>query len=330
MTITSCARRAGFFAGTLALLLIAGNASAEGFGAPDAAAVAQMADVLAIEEASNHNLLVIGRLDAFDASENRASILGQEFELIASRGGDAILAKARVGDAVAMFGEVIAGRYVADIALVLEGQYVPGVSKVYLRGRVNRLNWRTGSISIGSADLNVAAFAFEPTAAGIGAGAETAAIGTQPLIGGSVLVERIRRIGPSKNASVGTGGPSANASVGTGGPTANASVGTGGPSANASVGTGGPTSNASVGTGGPTANASVGTGGPSANASVGTGGPTSNASVGTGGPTANASVGTGGPSANASVGTGGPTSNASVGTGGPTANASVGTGGPNS
>jgi hypothetical protein len=266
--------------------------------------MSRISDVSAIERAANGRLLAIGRLDQISRAESRVSVLGQNFELVVGAANSRFVDQAEIGAPVALFGELIDGNYVVEAAIVLEGQYVQGASKVYLRGQLGSMNRRTGAGAIGGLRLDASSLMFDSAGASLKKGSTAAVVGTQPVVAGVILVERLVRARP--DASVGTGSP--DASVGTGSP--EASVGTGSP--DASVGTGSP--EASVGTGSP--EASVGTGSP--DASVGTGSP--EASVGTGSP--EASVGTGSP--DASVGTGSP--EASVGTGSP--DASVGTGSP--
>ncbi len=336
-----------------AAIVLVSAGSAFGARSPEAVnstAVARSADVLAVERAASGRLLAIGRIDRLSRSSSSVSVLGQRFVLLTGSANARFLSGARVGQPVALFGEFSNGRYLVDAAMRLDGQYVQGASKIYLRGPIASIDKRVGLLTIGSAKFDTSTLASRSIADRFAKGAMAAVVGTQPQVNGRILVESIRKaatdasVGTGRsNASVGTGRPDASvgtgrpdASVGTGRPDAsvgtgrvNASVGTGRP--DASVGTGRP--DASVGTGRP--NASVGTGRP--DASVGTGRP--DASVGTGRP--NASVGTGRPDAsvgtgrvNASVGTGRPDAsvgtgrvNASVGTGRP--DASVGTGRPN-
>ena len=254
-----------------AAVLVSGNLA---FGAAPAstAAVARTADVLSIERAANGKLLAIGRLDRISQQDFSISLLGQDFTLIAGHANFAFVERAEVGRAVALFGERVNNKYLIDTAIVLDGAYVQGASKVYLRGPVATLNRNVGAFSIGALELDSTILAYESGFSELQAGESAAIIGIQPSIGGQVLVERFvqtLRSSPIQiEASVGTGRPEA--SVGTGRP--EASVGTGRPEA--SVGTGRP--EASVGTGRP--EASVGTGRPEA--SVGTGRP--EASVGTG------------------------------------------------
>ena len=308
-------------------IILIGGSSAFGARPPmplNATAVANATDVLEIEHASNGRLLAIGRLDRISRSSFSVSMLGQNFVLLGGAANYRFIARAQVGQPVALFGDLNGKNFLVDAAMSLDGQYVQGASKVYLRGPIGSRNQELGVISIGSAVLDTSSFASRAGIDGLGKGSIAVAIGIQPSVGGKVLVESLRKSNRAirLDASVGTG--RVNASVGTGRP--DASVGTGRP--DASVGTGRP--DASLGTG--RVNASVGTGRP--DASVGTGRP--DASVGTGRPDAslgtgrvNASVGTGRP--DASVGTGRP--DASVGTGRPEAslgtgrtNASVGTG----
>jgi hypothetical protein len=236
-----------------------------GAGPASTAAVARTADILSIERAANGKLLAIGRLDRISHSDFSISVLGQEFALVAGKANFEFVERAEVGRAVALFGERVNNRYLVDTAMVLDGAYVQGASKVYLRGPVAALNRQIGAFSIGILELDAAAFAFDSSAGRLRPGADTAVVGTQPSISGRVLVEHFaptRRSSPIQiEASVGTG--RSEASVGTG--RSEASVGTGRPEA--SVGTGKP--EASVGTGRP--EASVGTG--RSEASVGTGRP---------------------------------------------------------
>jgi hypothetical protein len=304
MRTTRNVQRPAFVIGALVVVLGGINALSARPAASTSVAIARTSDVIAIERASDGRLLAIGRLDRISRADSQVSVLGQNFELIAGAANSRFSDQAEIGVPVALFGELVDGKYVVDAAIVLEGQYVQGASKVYLRGQLSSINRRIGAVAIGGLRLNASSLMFDSGSASLKRGSTAAIIGTQPTVAGEILVERFVRATP--DASVGTGRP--DASVGTGKP--DASVGTGRP--DASVGTGRP--DASVGTGRP--DASVGTGRP--DASVGTGRP--DASVGTGSP--EASVGTGSPEA--SVGTGRP--DASVGTGRP--DASVGTGRP--
>jgi hypothetical protein len=267
--------------GAVAVLVSGSVALGERPMVRNTAAVAHTAEVLSIERASNGKLLAVGRLDRLSATNFAASVLGQDFVLVAGAANNRFVQIAEVGRAVALFGEYVEGMYLVDAAIVLDGQYVQGVSKVYLQGRVASLNRAIGKVSVGALELDASSLMFEPLTASLASGSAAGFVGTQPSIGGKILVEQVVRVRGGRvsdlDASVGTGSP--DASVGTGRP--DASVGTGSP--DASVGTGSP--EASVGTGSP--EASVGTGSPEA--SVGTGSP--EASVGTGSP--EASVGTG-------------------------------------
>ncbi|MBX3703561.1 MAG: hypothetical protein KF822_07300 [Steroidobacteraceae bacterium] len=237
-----------------------------------------------MERAAGGKLLAIGRLDRTLRDESRALLLGQDFQFLASAANARFLEQASIGLPVALFGDIVDGTYLVESALVLDGQYVQGASKVYLRGHVSSLDRRTGGGAIGAMRIDASSLMYEAATARLGKGSLVAIVGTQPSIEGAILVERVARVRPEARTATGN----LDASVGTGSP--EASVGTGSPEA--SVGTGSP--EASVGTGSP--EASVGTGSPEA--SVGTGSP--EASVGTGSP--EASVGTGSPEA--SVGTG--------------------------
>ncbi len=270
-------------------------------------AVADRAAVQQIEKAANGRLLAIGRIDHLSPSTSTVFVLGQEFVLLASPSNRRFLSEARVGRAVALFGEISGSNYLVDAAMKLDGQYVQGASKIYLQGPVRSNDIKNAAINIGSAvPFDTSALLSRSFADRLTVGAVALIVGTQPSVGGKVLVESVRKPSARANASLGTGRP--DASLGTGRP--DASLGTGRP--DASLGTGRP--DASLGTGRP--DASLGTG--RANASLGTGRP--DASLGTG--RVDASLGTGRP--DASLGTGRP--DASLGTGRP--DASLGTGRP--
>ena len=289
-----------------AAIVLVGGGSAFGARLPvsiNSTAVARNADILAIERAASGRLLGIGRIDRISRSRSTVSVLGQKFVLLAGSANERFKSDARIGQAAALFGEISGGKYLVDAALRLDGQYVQGASKIYLRGLISSNDKALGRIVIGTAEFDSASLASRSVADRIAKGSMAAVVGTQPQVGGRILIESIRK-SPAIDASVGTGRP--DASVGTGRP--DASVGTGRP--DASVGTG--RTDASVGTG--RIEASVGTG--RTDASVGTG--RIEASVGTG--RTDASVGTG--RIEASVGTG--RTDASVGTG--RIEASVGTG----
>ena len=268
MKIERRTRRIGLI--TAAALVLVGASSAFGARSPmssTATAVADSSDVLAIERAANGRLLAIGRLDKISRANYSVSVLNQSFVLLASSGNTKFIASAKVGHAVALFGQLNRGKYFVDAALSLDGQYVQGASKVYLRGPVRSVDAKLGSISVGAAHFYTAMMSSRFLTDRVGKGAIIMAVGTQPVLGGQVLVERIRKAG-AVDASLGTG--RANASLGTG--RSEASLGTG--RSEASLGTG--RTNASLGTG--RTNASLGTGKP--DASLGTG--RSEASLGTG------------------------------------------------
>ena len=231
--------------------------------APSAAAMSRVSDVLGIEREAKGKLLAIGRLDSISNSDFVATVLGQKFVLLGSPAVLNFVTRAEVGQAVALFGELVDGQYFVSSAIALPGGYVQGASKVYLRATLTSVRPSAGVFSAGALEFDVSSSSSQPRNVTTKAGYLTAIIGSQPAISGKVLVERLARVGSIPrgeiDASVGTGRP--DASVGTGRP--DASVGTGRP--DASVGTGKP--NASVGTGRP--DASVGTGRP--DASVGTG-----------------------------------------------------------
>jgi hypothetical protein len=201
----------------------------------DAVAVADRAAVQKIENAAYGRLLAIGRIDRISPQASTVSVLGQEFVLLASQSNRRFISKARVGRAVALFGQISGTDYLVEAALRLDGQYVQGASKVYLKGSVQSNDQRNASIAIGSAvALDTSALVSRIAADRLTMGTVASVVGTQPSIGGKVLVESVRKSagGARANASLGTGRP--DASLGTGRP--DASLGTGRP--DASLGTG--------------------------------------------------------------------------------------------
>ncbi len=226
-----------------AAIVLVGGSSAFGARSPlatNSIAVARNADIRAVEGAANGRLLAIGRVDRVSRSTFTISVLGQKFALLAGSANERFMSSAKVGQPVALFGDISRGRYLVDAALRLDGQYVQGASKIYLRGSISSIDARMGFISIGSAQLDTSSLASRSVADRFTKGALAAVLGTQPQIGGRILVESIRKAA-AVDASVGTG--RTDASVGTG--RTDASVGTG--RTDASVGTGRP--DASVGTG---------------------------------------------------------------------------------
>ena len=228
-----------------AAIILVGGGSAFGARSPvNSTAVARNADIQAIEQAASGRLLGIGRIDRISRSTSTVSVLGQKFVLLAGSSNERFMLDARVGQPVALFGEISRGKYLVDAALRLDGQYVQGASKIYLRGPISSNDKRLGRITIGAAELDSASLASRSVADRFVKGSMAAVIGTQPQVRGRILVESIRK-SSAIDASVGTGRP--DASVGTG--RTEASVGTGRP--DASVGTG--RTEASVGTGRPDA-----------------------------------------------------------------------------
>ena len=229
--------------GAIAMSVGAGTAGSS--FAPSPVAVARISDALAVERAANGALLAIGRLDSVSRSDFVATVLGQKFVLLADPSVLHFVERAEVGQAVAFFGELVDGQYFVESAMVLPGGYVQGASKVYLRAQLTAVRQNVAAVNVGALELDVSAASSQFRVPSAKAGTLVAILGSQPSIGGKVLVERFARA-PSiprgeVDASVGTGSP--DASVGTGRP--DASVGTGSP--DASVGTGSP--DASVGTG---------------------------------------------------------------------------------
>ena len=208
-------------------------------------AVTRISDILVIEREAKGKLLAVGRLDRISGSEFVASVLGQKFVLLAYPSVMRFVEHAEAGQPVALFGEFVDGKYLVDAAIAIPGEYVQGVSKIYLRGELTSVRRSTAAFSVGALELDASSLPNQVSVAAAESGLTASFIGSQPAISGVVLVERFSRISSVQrshsDASVGTG--SADASVGTGSP--EASVGTG--SADASVGTG--SADSSVATG---------------------------------------------------------------------------------
>jgi len=94
------------------------------------------------------------------ATNFAASVLGQDFVLIAGAANNRFVRIAEIGRAVALFGEYVEGMYLVDAAIVLDGQYVQGVSKVYLQGRIASLNRAIGKVSVGALELDASSLMF--------------------------------------------------------------------------------------------------------------------------------------------------------------------------
>jgi hypothetical protein len=195
--------------------------------APSTAAVSRVSDVLAIERAANGRLLAVGRLDSISNSDFVATVLGRKFVLLADSAVLRFVERAEVGQAVALFGELVDGQYFVDSAIVLPGGYVQGASKIYLRAELTAVRRNIGSFGAGALELDVSSSSNQARISIATIGSVVAVIGIQPALSGKILVERFARVGSvprsAVDASVGTGSP--DASVGTGSP--DASVGTG-------------------------------------------------------------------------------------------------------
>src|SRR5688572_24323154 len=155
MKIDRLARK--FALAVMTAVMLAGGSNA--FGArstlsSDGTALAAAADITAIERASKDRLLAIGRLDGVSRSNYAVRVLGQKFVVLAGPGNSRFIAEARVGQAVALFGELRDGRYLVDAAMSVDGQYVQGASKVYLRGPISLIDRSVGAMSIGGAHLD--------------------------------------------------------------------------------------------------------------------------------------------------------------------------------
>ena len=226
-------RVGGYFTPVLCALVVSLSASAGSTGRPtpvSTAAVARISDVINIDQLADGRLLAVGRLDRISKSQFFASVLGQEFILLARSANFRFVANAQVGQPVALFGELVGNQYLVDAAIVLPGAYVEGASRVFMRGRVTSVRRDVGALSVGRLELDVSSSSDAMRDDIVDSGSLISLIGSQPAISGLVLVEHLtleigREYGRS-DASVGTG--RTDASVGTGRP--DASVGTGRPS----------------------------------------------------------------------------------------------------
>ncbi len=267
-------------------------------------------------EALSGDFAAVGVVDASSCGLRSVSVLGVSFTAKDQAIADELCAsKPQPGLAFVAVVGVLNDQGALELKefnLLSSEEYVPGVSSVYLRGRVSWSNPLTGKFSIGGAEI--AAGDLTPLV-----GEDVEVVGSQPIGRGVILSDIVLPAGlalrrelfnASTNSSVGSGVLGSSASL-------NSSVGSGklGSSAslNSSVGSGVLGSSASL-------NSSVGSGvlGSSAslNSSVGSGQLGSSASL-------NSSVGSGvlGSSAslNSSVGSGKLGSSASL-------NSSVGSG----
>ena len=202
-------------------------------------AVSSDAELKTLRALGRGKLLAVGPIETVSASESVARVLGQDFVFLATPGAQDLIRSSEEGDVVALFGELTEDGYLVAGGMKLSGQYVPGVSRVYLQGALTDVASSVGQLAIGQQRFDYAAtLAAGGTADAFRSGERVEISGTQPSIGGVVLASAIE---PVIGASVGTG--RTDASVGTG--RTDASVGTG--RTDASVGTG--RTDASVGTG---------------------------------------------------------------------------------
>jgi hypothetical protein len=201
----------------------------------------EAADIRLLKQILGERVLAVGRLDGADVDNSMIKVLGTHFIVTAVPQAQEFLAKAHVGDAVVLVGDITEDGAFVDDGFVLPGLYVPGASAVYLRGYITGGGTAEPLVAVGGQPVVLGDAASDPSVASFSADEFVEILGTQPSIEGVILAAEVSPIELNRDASVGTG--KTDASVGTG--KTDASVGTG--KTDASVGTG--KTDASVGTG---------------------------------------------------------------------------------
>ena len=280
--------------------------------------------------AGSSDISAVGAIETADCHARTIKVLGITF---AATNAGSIAAACEPENAYGLHYVSITGDIEADGSIKLNelvslsiGQYVPGVTSVYLSGPVSVSRLKLGIVGISEATV-----ASAPENYAEGSIVET--LGTQPVLGGVILADTMRPLAKSEpqnarinlDSSIGSGfsinssivsGTSVNSSIGSG-KSVNSSIGSG-ISVNSSIGSG-KSINSSIGSG-ISVNSSIGSG-KSVNSSIGSG-ISVNSSIGSG-KSVNSSIGSG-ISVNSSIGSG-KSINSSIGSG-ISANSSIGSG----
>jgi len=128
-------------------------------------------------------LLVVGPVDAINAANRIAIVLGQTVHA-------ASLERLAVGNTVAVYGTTRADGSIAASAIQSRGIYVPGATSIFISGTVQRAEPSVGRVVVSGVTVDLTSVMshgmFSPTV-----GTKLQLTGVQPLSGGLVVVNGI-------------------------------------------------------------------------------------------------------------------------------------------
>src|ERR1700739_163721 len=128
-------------------------------------------------------LLVVGPVEAINAADNTAIILGQRVHT-------ALAGRLSVGSEVAVFGITQADGSIVASSLQSRGLYIPGASPIYLSGTVQKVEPSVGRAVINGVTVDLTSIMSYGTVFAE-VGSKVTVSGTQPVSGGRVLVNGI-------------------------------------------------------------------------------------------------------------------------------------------
>jgi hypothetical protein len=142
-------------------------------------------------------LLVVGPVEAINAADKTAIVLGQRVHTAA-------LERLVVGDTAAVYGTTRADGSIAASVIQSRGLYVPGATSIFLSGTVQRAESSVGRVVVGGVTIDLTPVMshgmLSPTV-----GTNLQLRGIQPVSGGLVVVNGISGGGVSTNGISGGG-----------------------------------------------------------------------------------------------------------------------------
>jgi hypothetical protein len=144
-------------------------------------------------ELSNLLRVAVGPISAIDHDVGSVDVLGQRFELTygTSQQGWGDGEVFAVGDYVVVIGAALDQTAQAAFVGLLSEQYVPGASPVFLRATLDHVDPTAAVAAVGSIRVDYSATLYEPVGA-VRSGGVVEFLGTQPMVGGTVLASAKR------------------------------------------------------------------------------------------------------------------------------------------
>ncbi|HEX4388958.1 MAG TPA: hypothetical protein VH109_10065, partial [Steroidobacteraceae bacterium] len=157
--------------------------------------VAATATAYAAPAKGGGELLVIGPVEALDAADGIATVLGQRVRTTSHLA---------VGEAVAVFGAMHPDGSIVASSIQARGLYVAGASPIFISGMVQRSEPSIGRVVINGVVVDMTP-AMSSGALSAEVGSKMAISGTQPVARGLVLLNGISGTGSSVSGISGTG-----------------------------------------------------------------------------------------------------------------------------